>query len=349
MNRCCSVIGISENTIRAWLKEGGMEDRRTTTDKKNPSNKLTSMERKSVREVLYSETLADKSPHKIVPALADRGIYLCSESTMYRILREDNATARRTQSRKDDVPRIKPNLIATAPGQVFNWDITYLPSTVRGLYYRALLILDMYSRRIMGHQVMYQDTLKKCSDYVGHLIEKENLSTLEALHGDNGKTLKGQTLASMLRSYGVIQSHSRPNVSNDNAYIESFFGTLKTDFRYPKKGFKNITEADRWMKQFVEWYNKEPHSSLNYVSPNQRHNNEEEAILTQRLEVFEKARQSNPERFPNGVRKIRIPKVVCLIPMEDEAIEEYLKEKEPGKYFAEELKVVKELVLKIAG
>lgn len=182
MKRSCSVIGISENTTRAWRKEGGLEDRRTTTNKKNPANKLTSKERKAVREVLYSEALADKSPHKIVPALADQGIYLCSESTMYRILRKDNATARRTQSRKEDVPRIKPNLIATAPGQVFNWDITYLPSTVSGLYYRALLVLDMYSRQIMGYHVMYQDTLKKCSDYIGHLIEKEDLCTLEALH-----------------------------------------------------------------------------------------------------------------------------------------------------------------------
>lgn len=268
---------------------------------------------------------------------------------MYRILREDGATLRRTQQRKEDVSRIKPNLIATAPEQVFNWDITYLPSNVRGLYYRALLILDMYTRKIMGHHVMYQDTLKKCSDYIRHLIETEDLSTLEWLHGDNGRTLKGQTLASMLRSYGVIQSHSRPHVSNDNAYIESFFGTLKTDFRYPREGFESMAEADEWMKDFVNWYNDEPHSSLNYVSPNQRHSGQEKDILMQRLEVFEKARQENPERFPNGVREIKIPKVVCLVPMEGHEIMEHLKEKEQGKYFAEELKVVEELVLKIAG
>lgn len=346
---CCAIVGLSENTVRNWRKHDGQEDRRTTARKGDPPNKITTEECKAIRNVLYSSTYADRSPHKIVPALADEGRYLCSESTMYRILKEDGATKRRTQQRKDDAPRIKPNLIATAPEQIFNWDITYLPSTIRGLYYRALLVLDMYSRRIMGYRIMYQDTLKDCSNYIQHLIETENLSGLEALHGDNGATLKGQTLASMLRSYGVLQSHSRPHVSNDNAYIESFFGTLKTDFRYPKEGFQNLEEAEAWMRNFVEWYNNEPHSGLNYVTPNQRHSGEEEAILVQRLEVFENARKKNPERFPNGVRKIRIPKVVCLIPMKDHEIMEYLQDKDQGKYFTEELKVLKELVLDIAG
>lgn len=104
----------------------------------------------------------------------------------------------------------------------------------------------------MGYRIMYQDTLKECSDYIRHLIETQNLSTLEALHGDNGATLKGQTLASILRSYGVLQSHSRPHVSNDNAYMESFFGTLKSDFRYPKEGFRSMEEAYEWMKDFVD-------------------------------------------------------------------------------------------------
>lgn len=143
LKACCTVVGLSENTVRNWRAQDGQEDRRTTIRKADPSNKITLKERDAIREVLYSSSFADRSPHKIVPALADQGSYLCSESTMYRILKEDGAAKRRTQHRKEDIPRIKPNLIATAPEQVFNWDITYLPSTIRGLYYRALLILDM--------------------------------------------------------------------------------------------------------------------------------------------------------------------------------------------------------------
>lgn len=347
MNNSCELIGLSPNTVRNWRKQS-QEDLRTTACKKNPANKITASEQEAIRDVLYSFSYADKSPHKIVPALADQGQYLCSESSMYRILREDGAIRRRTQKRKQDTPRLKPNLIATGPEQVFNWDITYLPTLVKGLYYRALLILDMYSRKIMGYRLMYQDTLKDCSDYIRDLILTNQITTLQALHGDNGTTLKGQTLASMLRSYGVLQSHSRPNVSNDNAYIESFFGTLKTDFRYPREGFGSMEAAEKWVSEFVDWYNNEPHCNLNYVSPNQRHNGQEEKILMKRLQVFENARTKNPERFPMGIRKISIPKVVCLIPMSDQEIIENLEEKH-GKYFAEEMKVVKELVLEIAS
>lgn len=344
------MIGISPNTIRNWRNAIGTFDLRTTTDKGNPNNKLSEQEEQEVRNILYSTEYADLSPHKIVAKLADdKGKYICSESTMYRILRSDGATRRRTQIRKADKIKIKPNLVATRPEQVFNWDITFIPSYTKGFYWKVLIVMDMYSRKIMGFHSMEQDTLEQCSKYIKQMLQDKGIDKLESIHGDNGKTLKGQTLASMLRSLGVIQSHSRPRVSNDNAYIESFFGTLKTDYKYPSQGFKRQEDVNLWLASFIDWYNDEPHSNLNYVSPNQRHMGQEEEILSKRLQVFHKGYLKHPERFSRGIRKIKIPKIVCLLPMEDESIYAYLKEN--GHKITDTVdgfKIAKELVLKTA-
>ena len=323
---------------------------RTTINKGNPKNKLSKQEEQETRDILYSSEYADISPHKIVAKLADdKGQYICSESSMYRILRRDGATRRRTQIRKADRIKTKPNLIATRPEQVFNWDITFMPSYVKGFYWKVLIVMDMYSRKIMGFHSMEQDTLEQCSKYIKQMLQSKKIDNLESLHGDNGSTLKGQTLASMLRSLGVIQSHSRPSVSNDNAYIESFFGTLKTDYKYPSQGFKTQEDVNLWLASFIDWYNDEPHSNLNYVSPNQRHMGQEEEILSNRLQVFHKGYLKHPERFSRGIRKIRIPKIVCLLPMEDEDIFEYLKESEYKLTDGVDgFRIAKELVVKIA-
>lgn len=317
-------MGITANTYRNWLKNGSGEDRRTTADKTNPSNKLSEKECSEVLEILYSEEFGDKSPHKVVPLLADRGKYICSESTMYRVLDEEKANKRRTQKRKDDTVRLKPNLVAQRPGQVINWDITYLPSSVKGVFYKALVLIDMFSRKIVNFRIFHQDTLENTRNHIRSVFVDNGLTIPEWIHGDNGSTLKGQTLASMLRSLGVIQSHSRPNVSNDNAYIESFFGTLKTDFRYPSGGFRTIEDSEKWMESFIRWYNDEPHSGINYVSPNQRHEGLDKEILEKRKKVFEKAREKYPERFGKRIRKIEYQGVVTLIPMKEEEITEYL-------------------------
>lgn len=331
LKSCCEIVGIAENTYRSWIKNAKTEDKRTTVDKSNPANKLTDSEIKEVYELLYSEEYADKTPHKIVPQLADKGKYICSESTMYRLLKEDKANKIRTLNRKENAVRMRPNLVAERAGQVYNWDITYLPTLIKGIYFRALLIIDMFSRRIMSYKVFYQDTLSRTQEYIKEEFVKCGLRIPEWIHGDNGKTLKGKTLANLLRSLGVIQSHSRPHVSNDNAYIESFFGTMKTNFRYPKNGFETLEEADRWLGEFIEWYNNEPHSGINYVSPNQRYSGEDKEILERRKKVFEEARIRTPERFGKE-KEIKYQNVVTLTPMTGEEITEYIEnERKSGK------------------
>lgn len=320
---CCEVVGIAPNTYRNWTRDGERADRRTTVDKRNPVNKLSEKEEEEVYKVLYSEKYADKNPYKIVAKLADDGQYLCSESTMYRLLGRHSATVRRTQNRKADQVHVKPNIVAERPGQVLNWDITFLPSYIKGIFYKALVLIDMYSRKIVSFRLFYQDSLEATKEYVREEFVENGLTIPEWLHGDNGKTLKGQTLASMLRNLGVFQSHSRPRVSNDNPYIESFFGTLKTDLKYPKKGFSTIEDAAKWMEEFVERYNKEPHSSLLYISPNDRHEGKEKKILKKRRRVFEAAKARHPERFGDKIRQLELKKVVTLTPMTYEEITEY--------------------------
>lgn len=320
----CEIVEITPNTFRSWLKNRNIPDKRTTTDKTNPKNKLTEKEEMKILDIMFSEEYADKSPIKIETMLLDKGEYICSASTMHRILRKHGANRKRTQVCKESKPSIKPNIVATAPNQVLVWDITFLKHISGRTFYKALTVQDMYSRKIIGMHIMKRDTLKACTDYVVNLIDKKELDTVKVLHGDNGSSLKGDLLTEELKKRGIDKSHSRPRVSNDNPYIESFFGTLKTSYKYPKNGFRNIEQTKEFMEQFIEYYNNEMHSSINYVSPNQRHNLEEEKILEKRIRVLANHFNKYPERFPNGLRKIKIEKAVCLNPMSDLEIKEHL-------------------------
>lgn len=326
---CCKIIGISANTYRSWLKS--CEDKRTTTNKTNPKNKLREEEIEEIRDILYSEEFADKSPHKIVPLLANEGIYKCSESTMYRILRKDKATKRRTQNRKEDQVRVRPNLVAVKPNEIYNWDVTYIPSKVAGIYFRMLVIIDMYSRKIIGFKMMHIDTLEMNQKFLEEIIAKYGNNEIKFVHGDNGRTVKGATLSETLRRLGVINTHSRPHVSNDNPYIESFFGTTKTMIEYPKDGFNTIEEVEEWMTKFVKYYNNELHSGIGYVTPNERFEGKDRKILAKRKEVYKRAYKDHPERFPRGIKKFNYQEVVTLNPMKEEEIQEYLKNKKESK------------------
>ncbi len=239
---CCKTIEISENTLRAWSKkiEG---DKRNLKTGRIPANKLSEEEEEKVREKVYSKEFADESPHKICETLLERGEYICSASTMYRILRKDEASGRRTQNRKSDEARVKPCIISTRPMQVFNWDITFLRTTVNNFFFKVLFILDMYTKEIVGYNVMEADSLENNLNFIVNLLTEKNIKTLEILHGDNGSTLKAIKLEDALRNFGVLKTYSRPHVSNDNPYIESFFGTMKTNIKYPKEGFGTKAEA----------------------------------------------------------------------------------------------------------
>ena len=193
---------------------------------------------------------------------------------------------------------------ATAPNQVWSWDITCLASSIRGAFYRLYMVEDVFSRKIVGWKVHEEES----AEHAGVLIRKACLAEgiHEAglvLHSDNGGPMKGATMLATLQRLGVVPSFSRPSVSDDNPYSESLFRTLKYTPAYPAKPFESLTAAREWVHRFVQWYNEEHrHSGIRYVTPGQRHRGEDMAILAARKRLYEAARQARPERWSGDMR-----------------------------------------------
>jgi transposase InsO family protein len=256
-------------------------------------------------------------PARIVPMLADEGVYLASESTFHRILRAHGQTAHRGRAKAPASrhrPRISPRLRAKVLG------MTYLPAQVTGRWFHLYLILDLYSRKIVGWEVHDSDH----ADHAVHLVRRtalaEGIATLDAkpvLHGDNGSTLKATTVLAMLDWLGVQPSYSRPRVSDDNAYAESLFRTAKYRPEFPAKG-SPISTARAWAFAFVHWYNVDHrHSGIRYVSPAQRHAGEDRNILAARHALYTQARDNNPARWSGKTRNWSPVGAVTLNPERD--------------------------------
>jgi putative transposase len=258
---------------------------------------------------------ASLSPHQIVPALADEGRYLASESTFYRLLRDADQLARR--GRPKAPARVRPQPFeATGPNQVWSWDITYLASTVRGAFFYLYLIMDVYSRKIVGWEVYPQESAAHAASvfHRAHLREGVRADAL-VLHSDNGAPMKGATMLATLQRLGVVPSFSRPSVSNDNPYSESLFNTVKGRPDFPYKPFETSETARAWMAKFARWYNNEHlHSALKFVTTAQRHRGEDADLLSQRDAVYQAARAANPARWSGSTRDWNAPASVLLIP-----------------------------------
>ena len=218
---------------------------------------------------------------------------------------------------KSPQPRRKPTShCATAPNQVWSWDVSYLPSPIRGQFYYLYLIMDIFSRKITGWEV------HECEDgeYAASLVHKSVIAEQCAhqtlvLHADNGAIQKGSTLRAKLDFLGVSSSFSRPRVSNDNPYSESLFRTCKYCPAYPCDGFASIDAAREWMVQFVYWYNEEHrHSGIKHVTPSQRHDGLDKAILEERKAVYEQAKRTNPNRWSGEIRNWERVEQVWLNP-----------------------------------
>jgi transposase InsO family protein len=301
----CEAIGLSRRTFQRWTRDGNIKaDGRPEAKRPEPVNKLSQEERTRILEICNRAEYACLPPSQIVPSLADRGEYIASESSFYRILREANQVKHRGKAR---APRktVKPNgYCAEGPNQVWSWDITYLASTVRGQFFRLYMIMDIYSRKIVGWEIHETET----AEYAALLIEKacraeHILQKGLVLHSDNGSPMKGATMLAKLQKLGIMPSFSRPSVSNDNPYSESLFGTLKYTPAYPAKPFESLVEARCWVLKFVQWYNREHrHSALKFVTPIERHQGKDVVILEQRKAVYEEAKLRHPERWSRITR-----------------------------------------------
>ncbi len=313
LSRACSVLGLSERTIQRWRQQGGGEDRRHGP-KSEPPNKLSPEDRHRVLQLVNSPEFCDLSPNQIVPRLADREIYVASESTIYRILREEDQLAHRQRSRP---PAKRPReQVATGPNQVWSWDITYLRGPVRGHFFFLYLVLDIWSRKIVGAQVYAQELPQYAAELFEHSCQRLELDPQGlVLHADNGGPMKGSTMLATLQRLGVVASFSRPRVSDDNPYSEALFRTLKYRPEYPSQPFASLEQAQAWVDGFVRWYNTEHlHSALRFVTPDDRHEGRERAVLENRQRVYEAARRQHPERWAGPLRNWQPIEVVSLNP-----------------------------------
>ena len=298
--RACQVVGLSRRTVQRWRSQKVCRDRRKGP-KTKPKNALSEPERTRILKKVNTPELRGLTPHQIVPRLADRGVYLASESTIYRLLHEQKQVAHREPSRPR-TRRSKPSQKAMGPNQLWSWDITYLGTTVKGRFIFLYLVLDVWSRKIVGWSVHWEQNASHASD----LMEQSTVG-LDAeglvLHSDNGGPMKGATMLATLQKLGVLASFSRPHVSDDNAYSESLFRTLKYRPGYPTKPFDKLEEAQAWLGGFVDWYNDEHlHSAIRFLTPSQRHAQQGPAILAKRRAVYDAARELNPGRWAGRIR-----------------------------------------------
>ena len=305
-------MGINIRTYQRWQKD--IKDKRSMRALYKPANKLSKKERQRILAICNSKEFQNLPPSQIVPILAERGEYIASERTFYRVLKEANQLTHRASTRARNYSKPK-HFIATGPNQVWSWDITYLPTTVRGQFYYLYMFIDVFSRKIVGFEVyenqreiLASELLSRC--YISEKITHEGL----VLHSDNGKPMKGSTMLAKMQSLGVIASFSRPHVSDDNPYIESLFRTYKYCPYYPKY-FESLEQARDWSLEFVNWYNKEHrHSGIKFVTPEQRHKGEDIEVLKKRQDTYKKAKAKHPERWSREIRDWSWLDVVHLNP-----------------------------------
>jgi len=317
----CQTLEISVRTLQRWTQDSDVKaDQRPLVGREAPSNKLTEAEREQLVEICNQPRFMSLPPSQIVPILADEGQYLASESTFYRVLNEQGQLNRRGRSKQAKRSKPPTTHIATQANQVWSWDISYLPTNTRGLYHYLYLIEDIYSRKIVGWEVHQSETGELAAELMQRTVLGEHCFRQPlVLHSDNGSPMKSYTLQSKLADLGITPSHSRPRVSNDNAYSESLFRTLKYCPQWPSQGFATLGVAREWVRDFVHWYNNEHrHSRINFVTPAQRHRGEDRAVLHNRDRVYVAAKAKHPERWSGDTRNWNPIGAVTLNPEKDE-------------------------------
>jgi putative transposase len=267
---------------------------------------------------------ASTPPARIVPALADEGVYVASEASFHRVLRDHGQMRRRGRARPPRSAGPPGTHVATAPGQVWCWDVTFLPTRVQGRWFYLYIILDLFSRKIVGFEVHDSDQ----AEHAAHLVRRTALAegiharlVRPVLHGDNGPSVKATTVAAMLHWLGIAPSHSRPRVSDGNAYAEALFRTAKYRPDFPGAGFADLAAARQWAAAFVLWYNHEHrHSGIRYVTPAQRHAGEDGSVLAARHALYQQAREANPRRWSGRIRAWTPIGAVTLNPERDSVV-----------------------------
>jgi putative transposase len=303
--RAAAVLtGVARATATRTIKGRGGADPATRVVV--PANRLSLAERTRVLATLDSEEFVDQPPLQVYATLLARGEYLCSVSSMYRILAQAGQVSERRRLARHPA-RVVPELVATGPGQVYTWDIMKLPGPTKGLYYDAYVMIDIYSRYIVGAHVHAHEAGVLAEELMKEIFGVHGIPTV--VHADRGTSMTSKTVATLLADLGVTRSHSRPSVSNDNPYSESLFKTMKYTPDFPDR-FGSIGNARGFLGAFVAAYNHEHrHTGIGLHTPADVHYRHTTAVAAQRSAALDAARQAHPERFTtrNDPRILALP------------------------------------------
>ena len=293
----CEALGVS----RASFYRQQQPSLRVPKHRPQPARSLSQAEQQKVLEVLHSERFVDQSPAEVYATLLDEGIYLCSLRTMYRLLAAHDEVRERRNQRRHPVYQ-KPQLLATGPNQLWSWDITKLPAAGKYSYFHLYVILDVFSRYVVGWMVAHRESEVLAERLIRLTCQKQQIQPEQlTLHADRGSSMRSKTVALLLSDLGITKSHSRPHVSNDNPFSESQFKTLKYQPQFPKQ-FGSIEDARSFCCRFFDWYNHHHHhSGIGWLTPATLHYGQAERVLQARKQVLRAAYLAHPERFVRGV------------------------------------------------
>ncbi len=316
--QACEAVALARAT---YYRHRERQDRGPAASQDHPprprssARKLTEQERLRVREILHCDRFVDMAPAEIVATLLDEGDYACSTRTMYRILEQ----AGENRERRDQLVHPayhKPELLATGPNQIWSWDITKLKGPATWTYFYLYVILDIFSRYVVGWLIAGQESASLAKQLISETCQKQQIDPDQlTIHSDRGTSMRSKLVAQLLADLGVTKSHSRPSVSNDNPFSESQFKTMKYRPEFPRR-FEGFDHAKSFCQGFFQWYNRSHrHSGIAMLTPEQLHYGEAEAILEHRQRVLDAAYRAHPERFVGGPPRVdEVPKEVWINP-----------------------------------
>jgi putative transposase len=301
----CESLGVSRATLYRRKTKQALDS--VSKERRRHHRALSPEERQEVLDILHSDRFVDKAPHEVYATLLDEGVYYCSIRTMYRILDEHGEVKeRRNQLRHPEYK--KPELLATAPNQVWSWDITKLLGPVKWTYFYLYVIMDIFSRYVVGWMVAPFESAALAEKLIKEACAKQQIGRNQlTIHADRGSSMKSKPVAFLLADLGITKTHSRPHTSDDNPYSEAQFKTLKYRPDFPER-FGCIEDSRSHCQTFFPWYNKEHrHSGIGLLTPEAMHYGLAQDVAKAREEVLRIAYEAHPERF---VRKKPLPPVI---------------------------------------
>jgi putative transposase len=312
----CHSLGVPRATLYRHRQSKPTEP--ATTPRPKPPRALSDRERQQVVDVLHSEPFADKAPAEVYAALLDQGRYFCSIRTMYRIL-DDRQEVRERRDQLRHPTYHKPQLLATAPNQVWSWDITKLLGPTKWTYFHLYVILDIFSRYVVGWMLAHRESEDLAQRLIRETVVKQGIVRDQlTIHSDRGPSMRSQTVAQLLATLGITKSHSRPHVSDDNPFSESQFKTLKYRPEFPDR-FASIEHGLDFCGKFFHWQNHEHHHwGLGLLTPAMVHDGQADTVLAARQTVLTAAYAAHPERFVGQPpRPLALPREVWINPPAD--------------------------------